>query len=112
MSRFWLSSQHIQRALLIFALAMSGCESSRSLPTEDHVADFAAIKSKAANVGLTMNRIQIEATRGKPLELAVHENSNARHDRLFVFVHGVFSDSRMWRYLCWDLGSDFDVMAI
>jgi len=112
MSRFSLSTQQIQRALLIFIFAFAGCESTPSLPTEDHVADFASIKSKAPNVGLTMNRIQIEATRGKPLELAVHENTNAHHDRLFVFVHGVFSDSRMWRYLCWDLGNDFDVMAI
>jgi pimeloyl-ACP methyl ester carboxylesterase len=112
MIRARLSSQQIifSRALLIAALSLAGCQSA--LPTEDHVADFAAIKSKAANVGLAVNRIPIQATRGKPLELAVHENTNARHDRLIVFVHGVFSDSRMWRYLCWDLGNEFDVMAI
>jgi pimeloyl-ACP methyl ester carboxylesterase len=112
MLRARLSRQQIifARALLLAALCLAGCQSA--LPTEDRVADFAAIKSKAANVGLTVNRIPIQATRGKPLQLAVHENTNTRHDRLIVFVHGVFSDSRMWRYLCWDLGNEFDVMAI
>jgi pimeloyl-ACP methyl ester carboxylesterase len=112
MNRLWLASPHIRRALLIVILALGGCQSTSALPTEDRVADFASIKSKAAKVQLTVNRIPIDATRGKPLEVAVHENANARHDRLFVFVHGVFSDSRMWRYLCWDLGNDYDVMAI
>src|SRR5215208_1381063 len=112
MIRARLCSQQIilARALLLAALCLAGCQSA--LPTEDRVADFAAIKSKAANVGLAVNRVPIEATRGKPLQLAVHENTNARHDRLIVFVHGVFSDSRMWRYLCWDLQNDYDVMAI
>jgi pimeloyl-ACP methyl ester carboxylesterase len=112
MSRFWLSSQQIQRALLICALCVAGCQSAPSLPTEDHVADFAAIKSKAANLELTTNRISLDATRGKPLEMALHENSSPQHDRLVVFIHGVFSDSRMWRYLCWDLAHDYDVMAV
>lgn len=112
MSRAWLASPHIPRILLIVALGLAGCQSTSALPTEDRVADFAAIKSKAATVQLTVNRVNIDATRGKPLELAVHETINPKHDRLFVFVHGVFSDSRMWRYLCWDLQSDYDVMAI
>ncbi|HEV8292442.1 MAG TPA: alpha/beta fold hydrolase, partial [Tepidisphaeraceae bacterium] len=112
MSRLWLSSQQIQRALLIWALSVAGCQSALSLPTEDHVADFAAIKSKAAAIELKVNRVPLEATRGKPLEMAVHENTNAKHDRLIVFIHGVFSDSRMWRYLCWDLGRDYDVIAV
>jgi pimeloyl-ACP methyl ester carboxylesterase len=102
----------MQLALLLVAASVGGCASTSSLPVEDRVADFASIKSKAANVQLAINRIPIEATRGKPLELAVHENTNERHDRLFVFVHGVFSDARMWRYLCWDLQNEYDVMAI
>src|SRR4051812_19146296 len=112
MIRARLASQHIQRCLLILTLGVAGCASTSSLPTEDRVADFAAMKSKAASAQLAINRIPIDATRGKPLELAVHENTNARHDRLFVFIHGVFSDSRMWRYLCWDLANEYDVMAV
>src|SRR5205823_3697417 len=65
-----------------------------------------------ASVDLTTNRIAVDATRGKPLEIAVHENTNRNHDRLIVFIHGVFSDSRMWRYLCWDLENEYDVMAV
>src|SRR5438093_7893307 len=112
MNRFWLSSQQIQRALLIGALCIAGCQHAPALPTEDHVADFAAIKSKAANLELTTNRVALDATRGKPLEMALHENTASNHDRLIVFIHGVFSDSRMWRYLCWDLSNDYDVMAV
>ena len=112
MRRISLSSQHIQRFLLLSTFALAGCQAAHSLPTEDHVADFAAIKSKAANVELTVNRISLDATRGRPLEMALHENRAANHDRLIVFIHGVFSDSRMWRYLCWDLGNDYDVMAV
>src|SRR5437870_3692358 len=112
MRRISLSSQHIQHFLLLSTFALVGCQAGHSLPTEDHVADFAAIKSKAANVELTVNRISLDATRGRPLEMALHENRSANHDRLIVFIHGVFSDSRMWRYLCWDLGNDYDVMAV
>src|SRR5437762_2629237 len=113
MKRFWLSSQQIQRILLSIALCtLAGCQSPPALPSEDHVADFALIKSKAVDLQLTTDRVPIEATRGKPLEMALHENTHADHDRLIVFVHGVFSDSRMWRYLCWDLARDYDVMAV
>jgi len=111
MSRARLASQHITRLFLLAALALAGCQSTSALPTEDRVADFAAIKSKAGTVQFTVNRIPIDAARGKPLELAIHETTSTQHDRLFVFIHGVFSDSRMWRYLCWDLQNDYDVMA-
>src|SRR3954469_21022445 len=89
MSRARLASQHMPRILLLAALALAGCQSTSALPTEDRVADFAAIKSRANNVQLNLNRVSIDAARGKPLELAVHETTNAQHDRLFVFVHGV-----------------------
>ena len=112
MSRFWLSSQQIQRTLLIATLFVAGCGSTPALPPEDHVADFAAIKTRAANIEITTNRVAVDAARGKAFEIALHENSPANHDRLIVFVHGVFSDSRMWRYLYWDLARDYDVMAI
>ncbi len=113
MKRFWLSSQQIQRILLSLALCfLAGCQSPPALPSEDHVADFALIKSKAVDLQLITDRVPIEATRGKPLEMALHGNTHADHDRLIVFVHGVFSDSRMWRYLCWDLARDYDVMAV
>src|SRR6267142_1074222 len=112
MDRPWSSSRQIQCMLLVFLFCIAGCQSAPALPTEDRVADFAAIKSKAAATELTINRIPLDATRGKPLEMALHENSTPNHDRLIVFVHGVFSDSRMWRYLCWDLGRDYDVMAV
>ena len=65
MRRISLSSQHIQRFLLLSTFALVGCQAAHSLPTEDHVADFAAIKSKAANVELTVNRISLDATRGQ-----------------------------------------------
>jgi pimeloyl-ACP methyl ester carboxylesterase len=112
MSCFWLSSQQIQRILLLATLCFAGCQSPPSLPSEDRVADFAAIKSKAADIQITTDRVPVNAARGKRFEIALHENTPANHDHLIVFVHGVFSDSRMWRYLCWDLASDYDVMAI
>jgi pimeloyl-ACP methyl ester carboxylesterase len=112
MSGLWLSTQQILRGLLILILCFAGCQSAPALPTEDHVAEFVAIKSKAASLELITNRVPLRANRGKPLEIALHENAPADRDRLIVFVHGVFSDSRMWRFLCWDLGNDYDVMAI
>src|SRR6266568_5097495 len=111
MSRFWLSSQQIHRALLTASLLCAGCQSVK-LPPEDRVADFAAIKSRAVNIEITTDRVPLDAARGKPFEIALHENTPANHDRVIVFIHGVFSDSRMWRYLCWDLASDYDVMAV
>ena len=64
MSRFWLSSQQIQRAVLILILAGAGCQSPPTLPPEDRVADFAAIKSKATAVELATNRIPVDAALG------------------------------------------------
>jgi len=101
------------RAALIFLFLLAGCQSAPTLQTEDRIADFSAIKSKAASVEMTTTRIALLGTRDHPYEIAIHENpaKDARHDRAIVFVHGVFSDSRMWRYLCWDLESDYNVMA-
>ncbi len=98
-------------AICFSLFLLTGCQSAPTLPTEDRVADFAAIKSKAASVEMLTNRVSLEATRNHPFEIALHENASTPHDRAIVFIHGVFSDSRMWRYLCWDLAPDYNVIA-
>src|SRR5687768_1348394 len=98
----------ITHLLAAFVLAfITGCQSAPILPTEDRVADFAAIKSKASAIAITTTRVGLKGTRGRPLQMAIHENKSQDADRTILFLHGIFSDSRMWRYLCWDLAGDY-----
>jgi pimeloyl-ACP methyl ester carboxylesterase len=109
----WLSGSRSRAAVLfVILLAMSGCQSAPALPTEDRVADFAAIKSKASAIEMTTSRVPLEGTRGRELEMAIHESKPASTHRTIVFIHGVFSDSRMWRYLYWDMADEYRIMAV
>jgi pimeloyl-ACP methyl ester carboxylesterase len=104
--------QSIYKFTILALVFITGCQTAPILPTEDRVADFAAIKSKASAIEITTTHVPLEATRGRALQIAIHENKPADADRTIVFIHGVFSDSRMWRYLCWDLAGEYRVMAV
>src|SRR5262245_63700482 len=87
-------------ALLGLAL-LGGCSAPtyRELPREKEFPGLATEKGVAA--ALPHRTVQV-VTRGggrKKVEVAVHEVGPGSRDRVVVLLHGVLSDSRVWRFV-------------
>jgi pimeloyl-ACP methyl ester carboxylesterase len=52
------------------------------------------------------------ANTGPALRVAVHQIEAPGHDRIMVFMHGVFSDASAWRFIVGDLAADHDLWLI
>jgi pimeloyl-ACP methyl ester carboxylesterase len=78
------------------------------LPNEDNVPALAGMKAVAATQPARESRITTDAA----VELAFHETGSGRSDRTLVLVHGVMSDSRVWRFMSAGLAERHDVVAI
>lgn len=99
--------------LMCVGVAAGGCGSQYGLlPTEQSVPEFAALAASAGGLPQRTSLVPVGAAGGRPVRVAVHETGTGDRGRVVVFVHGVLSDSRMWRFVRGDLGRDFDLMAV
>jgi pimeloyl-ACP methyl ester carboxylesterase len=105
---------------LVSALAAgaAGCASETAysrLCSEKNVPELAALGQRTRD---HPNHTELVATHGvsppeaPPLRVAVHEIVEPGHDRLLVFLHGVFSDSSAWRFIAGDLAEDHDLWLV
>ena len=104
----------IVAAILAWA-SVCGCgQAYRALPSEDGVPELAALKQAAEALPQRTTRVEVNPLGGRATRVAVHETAAAerREDRVIVLVHGVVSDSRVWRYLRGALGREYDLMAV
>lgn len=60
----------------------------------------------------SQTRVRSDATKDKEIELAFHEYGDTQPDRVLVFIHGVLSDQRAWRYVIGALGDRHEVWAV
>lgn len=91
----------------------AGCAPTyRSLPSEDEIPCLASLKGSAAALPHRSIRVPVRPASGSPIRLAFHETGAGDRGRLVVLLHGVFSDSRLWRFVRGDLGRDHDLVAI
>ncbi|GJQ28219.1 MAG: hypothetical protein HBSAPP03_01030 [Phycisphaerae bacterium] len=100
--------------LVLVAFLPLGCAggSYSRLVRESNVSTLASLRESYAGVANHTSLIPTSGVSGAPARVALHE-IGARGDReLLVFVHGVFSDHRMWRFLAGDLVRDYDVLLI
>ncbi len=74
--------------------------------------ELCSLQRSAAALPQRTYHVSIMTSGGRSTRVAVHETIVPNHDRIIVFVHGILSDSRVWRYMRGDLGRDFDLMAI
>jgi pimeloyl-ACP methyl ester carboxylesterase len=101
-------------ALPVAAAALSaGCASGYgALPPESSIPYRAALLRERDAVPARVHRVDAGAPEDPPLGLAVEDRGTGRRDRILVFVHGVLSDRRAWRYLVGDLGQDHDLLLV
>lgn len=100
--------------VLVLASLMAGCAggSYRRLVKEQNVSTLAAMRESFAGAEVRTALVPTSGVSGAPCRVALHE-VNVRGDReLLVFVHGIFSDHRMWRFLAGDLAKDYDVLLV
>lgn len=103
-------------AIIMFAALsalLAGCGSPvyQRLHTTDSVGELATLQ-KAYHAHGNHTSLIVTGAPDAPMRMALHEVNVQGRDRLFVYLHGVFADHRMWRFLAGDLASDFDSLLI
>jgi pimeloyl-ACP methyl ester carboxylesterase len=96
--------------LLAALLAVVGC-AGPNLPSEAKDPELSGLMKLGQTVPPRMSRVHVDAGYG-PIDLAVHETGDGDADRVVVMLHGVLSDSDMWRYVRGTLGTSYDLIAI
>jgi pimeloyl-ACP methyl ester carboxylesterase len=96
----------------LFVLTV-GCQSPlASLPSEDQHPELTVLKAQAAEMQRRTFYVQVEVAPGHVIQLAVHETGAFGHGRTLVLVHGVMSDSKIWRFVDAQWAKDYRVLAI
>jgi len=106
-----LNSLCVLTAILIL---MAGCSSSRPLSAAASIPEFAALAAADEQLAPRTIRVpvNIDATATRQVELAIHETGTGQSERVIVFVHGVLSDSSMWRFVRGDIVRKCDTLAV
>ena len=96
----------------LFVLA-AGCQSPlASLSSEDQHPELAALKAQGATMQRRTSYVPVEIAPGHVIRLAIHEIGTSQHGRTLVLVHGVMSDSQIWRFVDAQWAKDYRVLAI
>src|SRR5215208_4108317 len=88
----------------LVAMSAAGCAGEyHRLRPEAAVPELAALKESATAIGQRTSRVRVGAAGGRPVHVAVHESGPGDTQRVVVLIHGVLSDSRVWRNVRGDL---------
>ena len=99
--------------LVTITLALAGCaDAYHSLSTVQEVAELSALQHDARAIPQTTTRVNAAAEGRPPLRLALHETDGGRRDRVVVLVHGLLSDSEVWRFVRPRLAGEYDLIAV
>lgn len=107
-------SSWVVLALIAMCFA-GGCATSAysRLKDENSIPELAALKQQTL---AHANHTALVQTHGRPgapaLRVAVHQIEAPGHDKVLVFLHGVFSDSSAWRFIAGDLAADHDLWLV
>jgi 2-hydroxy-6-oxonona-2,4-dienedioate hydrolase len=100
------------RALPILGLALlltGCCQTLDTLHGERN--NYYVNLDLVASQTMTTTRIPVTYAQGQTLYVAVHEFRHPHATRTLVFIHGLASDSRAWRFVCGAL-QDYDIITI
>jgi pimeloyl-ACP methyl ester carboxylesterase len=105
----------VRFALLLALGSLAGCSGAyQRLAWENSSPEHAALSARTAVDRRVTTRVAVDVpgAHRATLHLAVHETGAADAPRTLVFVHGVLSDSRVWRFLEGDLARDYRLLLI
>src|SRR5262245_56238620 len=101
---------------LIVGMLGAGCASTSysKLKDEDAIPELAALKAQALAHAKHTTKVETCGccTDAPPVKVAIHQMEKPGHDKLIVFIHGVFSDSTAWRFIAGDLAADHDLWLV
>lgn len=96
-------------AVAFWLAALGGCRSVPTLPSERTMPERAArLDALCAMPG----RVARVPTTACGVTIALEEKGRFDAGRRYVFLHGLLSDRRVWRFVAADLGRDSDVVLV
>lgn len=100
----------------VILLACGGCigDALGKLPRDADMPEHGPLVAAAQKLAMRTTLVGVGEAGGKTIRLAAHEVGAGKAQRVAVLVHGIISDSRMWRYIRPQLAEmpDVDVMEI
>lgn len=103
--------------LLLLAAALaagSGCSSGAygRLRSEADSAALGDLHARTTRILGPPARVEVAAVEGVPVRVSCRASREAPSDRVLVFLHGVLSDHRTWRFVAGDLGRDHALLLL
>lgn len=99
-------------SILSLQLLFSGCSLYGQLTPEAEIPDLAPLVRAAREMSSQTGRYVVATSAGKPIRVAVEEKGAGDDSQVIVFVHGVFADRSMWRFIVGDLGRDHRIVLV
>ena len=102
------------RALVVLVLLTgSGCTGVyHTLPRVKDVPAFAALERAGRDTPEAITRVNVAPHGKPPLRLALHETGAGDRQRVVVMLHGLLSDSGVWRFVRPQLADDYDLITV
>ncbi len=94
---------------------LAGCASSSysRLKKEESIPELAALRAETAEHPNHTALVETHGVdNGKALRVAIHQIEAPGHERILIFLHGVFSDSSAFRFIAGDLAKDHDLWLV
>ena len=108
-----MSQPNAHLTLLLTTLLLTGCSGAyHRLASEDQSPEHAALKQSASTLLRRSHRIPVQISTRQTIHLALHESGPQNAPRTLVLLHGVLSDSTVWRFLESDLARDHRVIMV
>ena len=106
------SSAVVRVSLVLGVALLAGCSGAyQRLASEDRSPEHAVLKA-ANQVRRETHHVPVVVADGQTIRVAIHELGPRDAGRTIVLIHGVLSDSRMWRFIEGDLARDHRVLLV
>lgn len=108
-----VTPESTRRLLVLLAPLLCACTGAYGqLLPEEQIPELGYLKSSADKLPSRTVFQDSGAVHGIPLQVALHEVGYGDKDHVLVFVHGVLSDSRAWRFMRGALGHEYDLLLV
>lgn len=99
--------------VVVVLVAMAGCSDTyHALSTVGRVPELASLREAGAAIPQRTVRVDVAPAGRPPLRLALHETGRGDRGRVVVLVHGLLSDSEVWRFVRPRLAGEYDLIAV
>jgi pimeloyl-ACP methyl ester carboxylesterase len=102
-----------QTITILLFLTTAGCTGIYdTLPSVRQVPELAALERAGRAIPERAARVNAAGEGQRPLRLALHETGPGDRDRVVVMIHGLLSDSGVWRFVRPQLAGEYDLILV